>query len=250
MTLAQAVELDRGQFVVEYIDCELFVRRTDLSRAWRVPFESVRPVRTFPSYKGQSNFPGWWWSATLDRHVGYESWLERDHVMLLDYDTDVVAFSSQPFWLHWRDGRRGRRHAPDYFVRRADGTAVVLDVRADDRIDEEDAAAFEAMRQACRSVGWDFRRSGVVAAVLCRNLRWLSRYRHQRCAGDAAICERLIEVFAHPLPLMHGAARVGDTLRTLPALFHLLWRRALTADLDKATLDATTPVSAASGRLR
>jgi hypothetical protein len=33
------------------------------------------------------------------QHVGYESWLERDHLMLLDYDPDVVGIASQPFWL-------------------------------------------------------------------------------------------------------------------------------------------------------
>ena len=27
-----------------------------------------------------------WWSATDGGHVGYESWPERDHVMLLDFD--------------------------------------------------------------------------------------------------------------------------------------------------------------------
>jgi hypothetical protein len=33
--------------------------------------------------------------------AGFESWLERDRVMLLDFSPEVVAFSSQPFWLTW-----------------------------------------------------------------------------------------------------------------------------------------------------
>jgi hypothetical protein len=45
-----------------------------------------------PAYNGQRNFPGLWWSATMGRHVGFESWLERDHAMLLDFDPRVVAF--------------------------------------------------------------------------------------------------------------------------------------------------------------
>lgn len=87
---------------------------------------------SFPSFKGQRNFPGWWWSATGGCHVGHESWLERDHAMLLDFDPDVVGFASQPFRLHWLDGERGRGHVPDFFARLADGTGVVIDVRADD----------------------------------------------------------------------------------------------------------------------
>ena len=56
-------------------------------------------------------------------HVGLESWLERDHVMVLDFDPAVVGIASQPFWLFWADDRGGQgpSHAPDYFARRADG---------------------------------------------------------------------------------------------------------------------------------
>jgi len=80
-------------------------------RDWR--FEWVQPVRTFPSRPGQRHFPGLWWSSTIGDHVGFESWLEREHAMLLDFDPAMAAFSSQPFWLRWHDGARARRHAPD-----------------------------------------------------------------------------------------------------------------------------------------
>ncbi|MFB6848711.1 TnsA-like heteromeric transposase endonuclease subunit [Streptomyces sp. NPDC056373] len=79
----------------------------------------------------------------------------------MDFDPGVVGIASQPFWLHWHDGERERRHAPDYFVRRADGSAVVVDVRADDRIEPRDAEAFEVTRLACRQAGWGFERVGV-----------------------------------------------------------------------------------------
>jgi hypothetical protein len=45
--------------------------------------------------------------------------------MLLDFDPEVVGYSSQPFWLRWHDGRRRRRHAPDFLVRLIDGRGVV-----------------------------------------------------------------------------------------------------------------------------
>lgn len=31
------------------------------------------------------------------RHVDFESWCERDNLMLLDFDPNVAGFSSQPF---------------------------------------------------------------------------------------------------------------------------------------------------------
>jgi hypothetical protein len=66
-----------------------------------VPFEECMPVRGFPSYKGQRNRVGRWWTATTGSLVGYESWLERDWLMLLDFDPDVVGIAAQPFWLLW-----------------------------------------------------------------------------------------------------------------------------------------------------
>ena len=106
-----------------------------LSSCHGTRFEEALPVRPFRFEKGLRSFAGWWYFATTGAHVGFESWLERDHLMLMDFDPGVRAVSSQPFWLRWRDGEgRSRRHAPDFFARRADGTGVVVDVRPDDRI--------------------------------------------------------------------------------------------------------------------
>jgi hypothetical protein len=60
-------------------------------------FEEAGPVREFPSYRGQRNLPGLYWAATMLRHVGFESWLERDHAISMDFDPRVTWFASQPF---------------------------------------------------------------------------------------------------------------------------------------------------------
>src|SRR5258708_13205116 len=101
--------------------------------------------------------------------------------MLLDVDREVAAISSQPFWLHWRDGTgRSRRHAPDLFARLADGSAAVIDVRPDDRIEPRDAEAFNATRRACELAGWGFRRVGAPDPARTANVAWLARDPHQR----------------------------------------------------------------------
>ena len=83
--------------------------RVSLAECSGVRFEDAVPACSFRWSRGQGHFPGWWWLATTGRHVGYESWLERDHLMLLDFDPAVTAVASQPFWLHWHDSRRSRR---------------------------------------------------------------------------------------------------------------------------------------------
>jgi hypothetical protein len=136
-----------------------------------VAFEDVSPVRSFPSFKGQRNSPGLWWSATMGRHVGFESWLERDHAILFDPDPGVVAFASQPFWLFWWDGQRVRSHAPDWFAWLADGTGLVVDCRPDDRVRWRDAEAFATTERACAEVGWRYPRVGAPDSTLLANLR-------------------------------------------------------------------------------
>lgn len=79
----------------------------------------------------------------MGAHVGFESWLERDNLMLLDFDPAVAAVSSQPFWLFWNaENGKTRSHAPDYFARLHDGSAVVVDCRPIERIKPKDAATF------------------------------------------------------------------------------------------------------------
>jgi hypothetical protein len=163
--------------------------------------------------------------------------------MLLDFDPQVAAIAAQPFWLRWRDGAgRSRRHAPDLFARMADGSAVVIDVRPDDRIEPRDAEAFEVTGHACKLAGWRFMRVGVPDPVRTANVAWLSRYRHQRC-GSPDVARLLLKAFAEPAPLMAGAAAVGDPLAVLPVLFHLMWWHVLVADLA-VRLSAETLVRA------
>ena len=118
-----------------------------LADAVTVPFERVGPVRTFPAYKGQRNFPGFYYAACL----------ERDEAMALDFDAAVAAFAAQRFWLSWPDTDRLRSHAPDFFARTTAGVGVIVDCRPAEQITPRDAAAFAATERACREVGWQYR---------------------------------------------------------------------------------------------
>ncbi|MFI6368348.1 TnsA-like heteromeric transposase endonuclease subunit [Nocardia sp. NPDC050630] len=233
---------DAGAFLMEYSPRSGEVSRAMLAECWNVPFERYAPVRQFASYRGQSSFPGWWWMATTGEHIGHESWLERDHLIALDADPDVIGVASQPFWIHWRDEDGARRHAPDFFARTRDGGAVVIDVRADDRIGTRDAEAFDATQRACAEVGWSYCRVGVLDPVLAANLRWLAGYRHPRCLRAGLVSE-LISAFAEPKELLVGASEVGDPIVVLPTLFHLLWCRQLSTNLVGALLGPAALVS-------
>src|SRR6476659_6586120 len=107
-------------FEVSYVFDDGAERRVPLAQAWAVPLEWGLPVRRFRSRKGQRHLSGLWWSATTGGHVGFESWLERDQVLHLDFDPSVVGIASQlrlsprhrtrpPCRGHRRRTRRTRR---------------------------------------------------------------------------------------------------------------------------------------------
>ncbi|SIM53705.1 hypothetical protein SAMN04489832_0479 [Micromonospora cremea] len=238
-------------FELAYVDGAGVRQREPLGSCWSVSFERAGAVRRFTSRQGQRSFSGLWFFASSGEHVGFESWLERDRLMVLDADPDVVAVASQPFWLHW-DGPEERplRHAPDFFVRRRDGSAVMIDVRADDRIAPDDAVKFAATARACESVGWGYERVGALEPVLAANLRWLSGYRHPRYYRPEE-AGRLRRVFARPTALMEGVTAAGNPLgaeRPGPALPHPCGRAragSLLRDLRRCRPARPTPTGAA-----
>ncbi len=236
----------RSSFGLTFIDEAGCRQRAALPACWGVAFERAAPVRSFPAVREQRNYPGLWWSVTTGRHVGFESWVERDVAMMLDFDREVTGYSSQPFWLCWHDGARERRHAPDYFARLAGGGGVVVDVRPDDQVDAATAEVFAVTARACSEAGWQFRCTGGPAAVLAANVRWLAGYRHPRCWRPEA-AEALAEMFRQPAPLMAGAMAAGDRIAVLPVLYHLMWRQVLTADLAGAVLGPCSLVRVAEG---
>ncbi|MBP0452095.1 TnsA-like heteromeric transposase endonuclease subunit [Kitasatospora sp. RG8] len=235
--------MEAEDFCLEYADVRGRMCRGPLEVMWPARFEDGLPVRGFSSFKGQRNFTGWYWAATGAVHIGFESWVERDHLMRLDFDPLVSAVVSQPFRLSWRvEGRRRRvEHTPDYFVRRLDGSALVVDVRPDERIEPEDAAKFAATAVACARVGWGYQRLGVVSPVLAANLRWLAGYRHPRVMRES-VADLLRAAFTGERNLLEGAQRIGDPVAVLPVLYHLLWRQELVVELETALLSGASPV--------
>jgi hypothetical protein len=65
-----------GAFEIGYTAHDGALHRVRLAEAAVVRFADMQPTRRIR--KGQRHLPGRWWSATDGRHIGYESWLERD----------------------------------------------------------------------------------------------------------------------------------------------------------------------------
>jgi hypothetical protein len=227
-----------ADLTVVFVDQGGRQQRGRIEQVADAPLEQAPAVRAPVAYRGQRNIPGLWWSATARRHVWYESWLERDRAIVLDFDPHIIGFAGQPFRLEWHEAGQDRSHIPDWFARFDDGRALVVDCRPADRVQAADQYVFAVTRQACTEVGWRYELAHSHDPTHMGNLRWLAAYRHPRYL-DQRVAAALLLVFAEPGELLAGAEQVGEPIAVLPVLYHLLWQQRLQVDLTVGLHDRT-----------
>jgi hypothetical protein len=215
-----------------YVDDRGRRRAIALDEGETIDFGRMRPFREPPAYRGQRNFPGWWWSVTTRSHVIYESWLERHHIIEADRDARVTDMAGQPFALVWPSGKRQIKHTPDLFCHMFVGSGVVTDCRPVSKADADFRYKCAVTAAACQVAGWEFRVVGEPDPAWAANLQWLAGYRHPRF-GNPSLEDLLVSAFAQPRPLAEATRQTGDSIRVLPVLFHLLWLGRLTGDLSR-----------------
>lgn len=106
------------------------------------------------AYQRQRHMPGRWFSTAARRLLEYESLLERDWMLLLDFDRDVEAICEQPLRLRYREDGKPASHVPDLLVWRA-GSPELCDVKSAERLEHPEFLA------QVRAMGWRAPRRGL-----------------------------------------------------------------------------------------
>ena len=121
-----------------------------------VSVEAALPIRRFYSWKGKRNYEGRWWCSTSGGHVEFESLLERDALMIADFDVDIFAVAAQPLAFLWPRHIKGSTyHVPDFFVRLSNGDGRIVDVKRHAAVGSSEAQ-FALTRAACNEIGWQY----------------------------------------------------------------------------------------------
>jgi hypothetical protein len=190
--------------------------------------------------------PGRWFSTTAGRFLEYESLLERDWMLLLDFDREVESICEQPLHLHYVKDGRPARHVPDLLVWRA-GEPELCDVKSEERLEDlVFQAQVRAMELACAEAGFGYRVLSEPDRQLLVNVRWLAGFR-ERPADPDAERSRMLSALAVGLRTI-GEVLSGAREPTLarPLLMHMLW-------VGDALVDLSEPIgedSAVLARLR
>lgn len=171
--------------------------------------------------------------------IPFESLLERQALTVLDHDPAVVAISAQPFALLWPRSTSGPTfHVPDFFIRLADGSGCVVDVRPAARIDTRAEEQFTRSRAEAGRAGWDYRIFSGLKQPTLATLTFLACYRFDRCRPAPGLADRLVAWFAQPTPLGRGAAALAasegmPSSEVLVGLYSLLWHQRLRLDFSQ-----------------
>lgn len=206
------------------------------------------PTRIVP--KNYRNLTGLVHNSRTSTMTAFESSLERDFLLLLDFDPDVASFEEQPVKITYHDDN-GRRHTytPDVLVHyHADQTSasvhppVLCEVKYRDDLCQhwrEYKTKFKAARRYAREEGWWFRlmTEREIRTPYLDNVKFLRHYRHLDVDTDRVhkILEKL-EALRETTPVELLPAVSNDRwyqAQLLSALWRLVARRQAGTDLSQ-----------------
>ena len=217
---------------------------TTLERVALPDLLAAGPVREFRWYKGRTYYSGWYWSATTEGLVAYESRLELARILLADFDASVCGMVAQPFQLQERSGSRQHRHIPDLLLYHGDGGVSVVDVKPAHRLEDPVVRrVFDWTAELVRLRGWRFETWSGADPVKLANVRFLAGYRRPLVI-DTGLQDPILDLVDGQASIggvERAASSIAAPERVRPVLLHLLWSGLLTTDMS-VPLTAGSPV--------
>lgn len=183
----------------------------------------------------------------------FESSLERDWLLVLDFDPSVRLVREQPFSIEYFLGKQKRRYTPDVLVeyeRRDSRQTIVYEVKPRSELKANwdlYKARFKAATRCCRVEGWRFKivTEQEIRTPMLHNARFLRRYRNM--ATEQTLCDQLLFSLralgeTTPQALLAGAYWHSEARMTaLPMLWKLVADRKILTLLDKP-LTMSSPI--------
>lgn len=223
-----------GGPIVQIRRTRLDIVTMSLSELRPTHLRNAYPSREPRNFKGRKPTSGSYWSSTMQDLVWYESRLERETILLADFDPDVIYIVSQPVRLAAIvDGQR-RIHTPDYGLMRSRVNFEIVNCKPLEKVNDPETLELHGwVERAFNQVGVPHRVASELPSAMAANLAVLA---HMRRPGAT-----------QGLPLDEVAAQcsepisVGDLIRTLAPTWPqpvvvlcvraLLWFRVVETDL-------------------
>ncbi|RKR75894.1 TnsA-like heteromeric transposase endonuclease subunit [Frondihabitans australicus] len=220
---------------VQFRPSKNVIRTLPLAELLADDLRGAFPAREPKNHKDRLSTSGAYWSATAKDLVFYESLIERETILLSDFDPDVVELIAQPFrLLGIFDGRR-RIHTPDYAQITIAGGIRVKNCKPFDKVSEAKNVALHGWVDSLLG------QAGISHEVVvempsnrARNMSSIAHLRNDRWIRGLPL-DAVVDACRGPMrvaELVASCSSVMTTATALACLRALLWRRAIEADLD------------------
>lgn len=231
-----AVEYDRIEWYDEKRRVQA-VRATDSSSVADV--HPRHPARAFGKWKGQDAKQGHYWCSGTQTMVRHESMMEFTSLMMFDHLFDIVNVCGQPMLLTFANGRY---ITPDFLVDTAQQERIIIEVHDVDMTTDDDRERFALTDALCSRVGWRFELIDRITDIMRWNLEMMARYNHPRYAPDDVTAARILKHAreARTFGRLRASLVTSKPGEHLPAVFHLMWNRAIRFNLHRPFSDFTT----------
>lgn len=180
--------------------------------------------------KSHRSVTGHFMSRKNKRHIGFESTLEHDFYLTLEFDPSVVTYEEQPFKIQYECDGSNRFYTPDCLVQDKHST-IVYEVKYQNELDQDSELRkkYECVKRYFQKNGqiFHFFTDQSVSQIYLQNLKFLYKFAFLKkteqayndishAYGNLVISTSIQEFLASIAPT------VADQQTTLPYLWNFL----------------------------
>jgi len=192
-----------------------------------------------------NSIAGYYYSRKMKKHVQFESTLERDYYVLLDFDDLTTRYLEQPLELEFEHDNKIRKYTPDIYVEGYDenGNIVkkIIEIKHTDLLTknkDELKIKLAAIESYALSKGWKFELiTESFRNNYFRNAKFLLRYKFTLFNADETdLIEHWMKKLKETTPtelLNYSVKSKQNKQRILSALWGQIARGHIYTDLDK-----------------
>ena len=207
------------------------------------------PVRKIPNYRGRRHTIGKYPSVKLNRMVAFESQIELDFIITLEYEKGVIWFEEQPVVIDFQSGGKTHHYTPDLLYTDG-GRHILADCKpAKFAALDENRVKFSAATQWCAAQGWEFRIITDVAlrtGFRLKNIKRLAYYSRTVVPPDlrTEILGRFNTIEMMTIDQLLQSIGNGDAENTMmSAIFSMAYHHTLEINIDDEPLSRNSIVS-------
>jgi hypothetical protein len=204
------------------------------------------PVRKISNRGGNTigDFP----SIKMNRMVAFESTIERDKMILADFDPDVQAFEEQPLAIPYKHNNRTVTYTPDLLIL-TNRKRILVECKPAALVETEDnQRKFNAARSWCEEHGYEFQvvtDEQVRAGFRLTNVKRLTQHaRHVVSPQMGSRIYSILQEASCPMTIATLAQKIApnNPASAMSSILHLAYHHQIALDLDKEKTEASSLV--------